>query len=203
MTRTQQSRPPPQPEALRMRKTHTRMAGAVAALLAAGLAGFSLRTAPRSSTALAARTPSAAVTTQVIRRTIHIVRHEHARSRGAVHPGSVSAPTAAAAVSAARSIHTGASGSHHAGSSGTVVSAAGAVTTRTSPSHASAPTTSGSAGAPVTTRTSPSHAAPGSGSAPSSSPVTTRTRPHGSSGASGAGHVTPRSSGEDGGDHGD
>ena len=165
-----------------MRKTHTRIAGAVAALLAAGLAGFSLRSAPRSSTALAARTPSAAVTTQVIRRTIHIVRHEHARSRGAVHPGSVSAPTAAAAVSAARSIHTGASGSHHAGSSGTVVSAGGsAVTTRTSPSHVSAPTAS----------------------VPASSPVTTRTSPHGSSGTSGAKHVTTRSSGEDRGDHGD
>jgi hypothetical protein len=202
MARTQQSRPPPQPEALRMRKTHTRMAGAVAALLAAGLAGFSLRSAPRSSASLAARAPSAAVTTQVIRRTIHIVRHERARSRSGVRPGSVPARSGAA-VSTARSIHTGASGSLHPGSSGTVVSAGGVVTTRTSPSHASAPTASGSAGAPVTTRTSPSHAATSSGPAPTSSPVTTRTSPHGSSGASGTKHVTTRSSGNDGGDHGD
>jgi hypothetical protein len=186
-----------------MRKTHTRMAGALAALLAAGLAGFSLRSAPRSSTALAARTPSAAVTTQVIRRTIHIVRHQRAPSRAGSHPGSLSARSGGAAVSAARSIHTGASGSHHAGSSGAVVSAGGAVTTRTSPSHASAPTVSGATGAPVTTRTSPSHAATGSGPAPASSPVTTRTSPHGSSGASGAKHVTTRSSGKDEGDHGD
>lgn len=202
MARAQQSTPPPQPEALKMRKTHTRMAGAVAALVAAGLAGFSLRSAPRSSTSLAVRDPSRAVTTQVIRRTIHIVRHERAPSRTGVRPGSLSARSGAA-VSAARSIHTGASGSHNAGSSGTVVSAGGTVTTRTSPSHVSAPTASGSAGAPVTTRTSPSHTSTSSGSAPASSPVTTRTSPHGSSGASGAKHVTTRSSGEDRGDHGD
>ena len=61
-----------------MRKTHTRFVGAVAALLAAGLAGFSLRSQQRSVSAVAARNPAPDVRTQVIRRTIHITRHEHA-----------------------------------------------------------------------------------------------------------------------------
>ena len=189
-----------------MRKTHTRIAGAVAALLAAALAGFSLRSQPRSSVSLAARSPAPAVTTQVIRRTIHIVRHEHARTPPGRRPGS---PTRAggAQMNTARSVHTGASGSHAAGSVGAVVAAGGgAVTTRTSPSHATSGSTSlGSAptGAPVTTRTSPSHASTPSGPAPANPPVTTRTSSHASSGASGTKHVATRSSGEDRGDHGD
>ena len=188
-----------------MRRTHIRIAGALAALLAAGLAGFSLRSQPRSLS-LAARSPAPAVTTQVIRRTIHIVRHEHAPARagsgGGSPPHGHTGP-----VTSARSIHTGASGSHRAGSSSTGAAAGGAaVTTRTSPSHVatgSAPSGTASTGAPVTTRTSPSHASTPSGSAPAGAPVTTRTSPHGSTGAPGAKHVATRSSGEDRGDHGD
>lgn len=192
-----------------MRKTHTRIAGALAALLAAGLAGFSLRSQPTSSVSLAARSPAPAVATQVIRRTIHIVRHEHPRTPHGSPPGFPRRGGAGHA-NPARSVHTGASGSHAAGSAGALVAAGGgAVTTRTSPSHTSAgsaPSGSTATGAPVTTRTSPSHASTGSapsGSAPAGTRPTTRTSPHGSSGAPGAKHVATRSSGEDRGDHGD
>ena len=122
-----------------MRKTHTRIVGAVAALLAAGLAGFSLRSQPRPSTALAARSPAPIVTTQVIRRTIHIVRHQHV-GRAAGHGRSLRAG-GQVGIQRSRSIRTGASGAHGAGSAATGAAAAGAV---------------------VTTRTSPSHSAPGS-----------------------------------------
>ncbi len=189
-----------------MRKTHTRIAGAVAALLAAGLAGFSLRSQPSSSVSLSARSPAPAVATQVIRRTIHIVRHERVAPRAAGHGGALGRG-GPGRVSSARSIHTAASGSHGAGSPGAAVSAGGtAVTTRTSPSHAStgsAPSSSAPAGVPVTTRTSASHASTPSASAHAGAPVTTRTSPHGSSATSGGKHVATRSSGEDRGDHGD
>ena len=63
-----------------MGRTQTRIIGAVAALLAAGLAGFSLRSQQQHTvTTVAARNPAADVRTQVIRRTIHIVRHQHPR----------------------------------------------------------------------------------------------------------------------------
>jgi hypothetical protein len=197
-----------------MRKTHTRIVGAVAALLAAALAGFSLRSQPKS-VSLAARSPAPAVATQVIRRTIHIVRHEHPRSAGTSRPGAL-AQGGRGPRGSARSIHTGASGSRGAGAPGGAVSAGGAaVTTRTSPSHAStssAPSGSAPTGAPVTTRTSPGHATTGStpsGSAPTGARPTTRTSPHGAGGSTSSGRpVATRSSGgrhgeDGGGDHGD
>jgi len=55
-----------------MPKRHGRILGSLAAILAAGLAGFSLRPSPQPVTAVASRNP-AEVKTQVIRRTIHIV----------------------------------------------------------------------------------------------------------------------------------
>ena len=58
-----------------MRKTHGRILGSLAAVLAAGLAGFSLRPSPRPVTTVASRNP-AETRTQVIRKTIHIVRHQ-------------------------------------------------------------------------------------------------------------------------------
>jgi hypothetical protein len=161
-----------------MRKTHGRILGSLAAVLAAGLAGFSLRPAPRPVTTVASRNP-AEVRTQVIRKTIHIVRHQGAghADRRRNGPGAGGGPTS----SARRSVRTGASRSQVAGASGTAIGSA--VTTRTSASHAVSAGSAGSAvtasGAPVTTRTSASHGSastsPAGGSGAAGRPVTTRT----------------------------
>ncbi len=144
-----------------MSRTTTRFIGAAAALLAAGLAGFSLRAQPHTLTTVAARNPAAEVRTQVIRRTVHIVRHEHGRhaagsrgigATGPHYPGSGSGSASAVAT------HT--SGSHYAASGAAVAAdSPGAVTTRTSASHATAAGGPVASGAPVTTRTSASRAA--------------------------------------------
>lgn len=181
-----------------MGRKHTRMIGAAAALLAAGLAGFSLRSQQQhATTALAARNPAADVRTQVIQRTIHIVRHEHPKPIPAAH-GTAAGGGAGGSPGSASPVRTGASGSR----TGVVSSGPStAVTTRTS--AASAPA-GGSArsGAPVTTRTSASHGSSGS-SAPSSGPVTTRTSSQGGSTSGvGSSSVTTRSSGGHGGGHG-
>lgn len=193
----------PRLEAPSMGRTHTRFIGAVAALLAAGLAGFSLRSQQRSVSTVAARNPAPDVRTQVIRRTIHITRHEHAR-HGMGPSGGGSRLGRRGASPAASAVHTGASGSHRVGS-GTTVSASGAaVTTRTSAPHS--PASAAVSGAPVATRTSTSHGGSGSttGSGSSGGPVTTRTSSHGSGGSTtGSGHVTTRSSGGHGGDGSD
>ena len=60
-----------------MLNKHTRLAGGGAAVAAAGLAGYSLRpSGGPQRRAVAARNPAAEVRTEVIRRTIHIVKHE-------------------------------------------------------------------------------------------------------------------------------
>jgi hypothetical protein len=191
-----------------MGRTHPRIIGAVAAVLAAGLAGFSLRSQQRSPTTV--RNPAADVRTVVIRRTIHIVRHEHPK-RGTGPHGPTLIAAAGVSHAAGPAVRTGASSSHAIGS-GAVVAAggSGAVTTRTSAAHLSsgpAPGTPGSTGAPVTTRTSAGHSTTGS-SARSGGRLTTRTSSHGASGSR-SGTVTTRSSGgrgeggDGGGDHGD
>ena len=65
-----------------MGRKHTRFIGAAAALLAAGLAGFSLRSQQRSATSVAARNPATDVRTQVIRRTVHIIAPRALPPRG-------------------------------------------------------------------------------------------------------------------------
>lgn len=189
-----------------MRTKQTRLAGAVAAIIAAGLAGFSLRPASTSPTVIAARNPAVEVRTVVIRKTIHIVRHERSahgtRGRGR--------PSAAPA--------NGAGGPSHPVAAGGVP-----VATRTSPSHATVaasagPGTSASSGSPatpVTTRTSASHTAPSTTGAPAASgggstsaPVTTRTSTGGKAGSTSSGGgsgssgkpVSTRTSGGHGGD---
>ena len=67
-----------------MRTNYSRIAAVVMAISAGGLAAFALRPAAGTGTlALAARNPAVEVRTQVIRRTIHVIRHEPgARLRG-------------------------------------------------------------------------------------------------------------------------
>jgi hypothetical protein len=159
-----------------MRRTHTRTAAAVTALAAGGLAAFALRPTNKPTLAIAARDPVVEVRTQVIRRTIHIIRHEPAaqfpvpRERRGFREG-------------ARA-RTGASGSHHA--------SAAAATTRTSGAHTSY------SGGSVATRTSGSHAGSGSGSSSTSRPTTRTSGSHTGGGSSGP---TTRTSG--GGERGD
>jgi hypothetical protein len=178
-----------------MRTRRSRFVAAVIALVAGGLAAFALRPSEGATTGtLAARNPAVEVRTQVIRRTIHIIRHEPAASFHASGSGGASAGHAA---TASAPVSTRTSGSHGSPSA----PASAPVSTRTSGSHGSP---SAPASAPVSTRTSGSHGAP---SAPASAPVSTRTS--GSTGASSggsSGRPVTRSSGsgqkgrDDGGD---
>ena len=138
-----------------MARKHTRIIGAAAALLAAGLAGFSLRSQQQQHTTLAARNPAADVRTQVIHRTIHIVRHQHPKHASVPH-GIAAAGGAGGSSGAASSVRTGSRGSH-AGA----VAAGGstAVTTRTSAHGGGSTSGSGS----VTTRSSGGHGGDGGG----------------------------------------
>jgi hypothetical protein len=149
-----------------MRKQYSRIAAIVMAVTAGGLAALALKPAPGNSAAtLAARNPAVEVRTQVIRRTIHVIRHEPgARLRG--HRGSAAVLGAAESHARAR---TSASGAHRAGhAAGTGV----AVATRTSGSH-STPSSPTNQSHPVATRSSGSHS---TASAPThrSQPVSTR-----------------------------
>lgn len=181
-----------------MRRRHSRAAAAVTALAAGGLAAFSLRPSDGATTAaLAARNPPAEVRTQVIRRTIHIIRHEP----GARLPGS--RDTSGAGVQARGPVRSGASGSHRPAPAG----GSTGVATRTSGSHGGATGSPTGASTPVSTRTSGSHG-PSSSSAPAGTPVSTRSSGShgGSSGGSSAKPVTRSSSSEghgDGSDGGD
>jgi hypothetical protein len=189
-----------------MRKRHGRILGSVAAVMAAGLAGFSLRPSSQPVTAVASRNP-VEVKTQVIRRTIHIVHRQgagHPAAHAAGRHGNVSTPGRKGS-GTARSVRTGASRSHVTGSSaggGSPAAAPAPVTTRTSASHPSSalPASQPSSGSPaagpspVTTRTSgsrPSSGSPAASTGTGSKPVTSRT----SGGKSGGG--------DDKGDHGD
>ena len=168
-----------------MRRTYTRLIAGAAAVAAGALAAFALRGPSTTATAVAARNPAVEVRTVVVRRTIHIVKHEHPAGAGSL-PGR--SPTSASA---------GIARSRASGSHGSAPGAAvgGAVSTRTSGSHAAVGATRGT---PVTTRTSTSH---GSSSGGSGSPVATRTSA--SSGGSSGKPVATRTSGGHGGEGGD
>jgi hypothetical protein len=140
-----------------MARTHTRLIGAVAALIAAGLAGFSLRSQQATLTTIAARNPTTDVRTQVIRRTIHITRHEHAR-HGIGPSAGTSGVSTRRAIRGPSPVHTGASGSHTVGAGTTGSAASAAVTTRAS-THGSGASTNASGG--VTTRSSGGHGGEG------------------------------------------
>lgn len=176
-----------------MGRSHTRAAAGVAALAAGALAAFALRPSPGTVTAtLASRERGVEVRTQIIRRTIHIVRHESV----AVLPRDRSRTS----VLLERKARTGASGSHK-GASGSAL----AVATRASGAHSGA-TYVANSGATATTRASGSHGTSSSG-ASGSHPVSTRAS--GSHGSTSSGRPVTRSSGsgghgDDGGDgHGD
>ena len=165
-----------------MKKRYSRALAAATALVAGGLTAFALRPSqPDKTQALASRNPAVEVRTEVIRRTIHITRHQPVAGAGARGRSALAASHGRGAV------RSGASGSHASGSV-----AGSAVATRTSGSHAAGVV---GAGAPVSTHTSGSHATTGS-----AAPVATRT-----SGATGgtAGKPTTRSSGGHGGERGD
>ncbi len=178
-----------------MRIRHSRALAVALAMAAGGLAAFALRPATGTTTAtLAARNPAVEVRTQVIQRTIHVIRHEP----GARLPGQRGSSSVVIAGHARAK--TSASGGHHAGI-GQVTSSGVPVATRTSGSHGVSATANGSAPKPVATRTSGSHP-----STPvASKPVATRTSGShaGSPGASGSSpRPVTRSSGA-GNHHGD
>jgi hypothetical protein len=186
-----------------MRRSHSRVAATVLAAAAGGLAAFALRPAAGTTTAtLAARNPAVEVRTQVIRRTIHVIRHEPgAALRGARGPSlravNRSGPTPPR-------VRTAASGAHRA-STGPVAGASVPVSTHSSGPHGGS--TSPSPSHPVTTRSS-SGPHGGSTSPSPSHPVTTRSSggSHGGSSGPSAGMPVTRSSGgahghgDDGGD---
>jgi hypothetical protein len=180
-----------------MRRRHSRIAAIVLAAAAGGLAAFALKPAAGTSTAtLAARNPAVEVRTQVIRRTVHVIRHEPgAALRGSRGPSAV-------VVAGARPGHarTAASGAHRA-TAGTGVAA---VATRASGGHRTSTGQPTGSSVPVTTHSSGSHG--GSAPTPATHPVTTRSSGShgGSSGPSSSRPVTRSSGGgKHGGDGGD
>ncbi len=134
------------------RIANARTAALVSALMAGALAAYSLRPSSAGTTHLTQQPTE--VRTQVIRRTVKIVRHERPRGGHATPRTSVRHTTQVVPVvgAAPRSATSGS----HAASAGTL--AAPVARTRTSPSTA-APSTghtpsTGAAGAPVRSRTS-------------------------------------------------
>lgn len=63
-----------------MKSTYTRLVGAIAAAAASGAAGFYLWPATHSKSVVTDRNAAAEVRTQVIHRTVHVVRHPKAKA---------------------------------------------------------------------------------------------------------------------------
>lgn len=160
-----------------MRTTNTRIAAAVTVLASGGLSAAVLQpgSGSRSASNAALQQPAVEVRTQVIRRTIHVVRHErppraqrpHGEPSGArgSAAGSGSAGGAVAPGAGAAAVRTASSGSHANAGAGVGVSAPSAapaprVRTRTSGASRGGSTSGGATsgggakGAPVRTRTS-------------------------------------------------
>src|ERR1035437_6432189 len=162
------------------RATNARIAALATTLAAGVLAAFALRpSVSGTGSAAHVQQQAAEVRTQVIRRTVHIVRHERP-PRGRVTPrGSVGGQAAIITTGGTSHVpRTGTSGSHPTAAgvptgvstprTRTSGSSTGAVGTGTTP-------TTGSAGAPVRTRTSGTPAAGTPSRSGSSAPVRTRT----------------------------
>lgn len=179
------------------RTTNARIAALATTLVAGVLAAFALRPST-SSTGSAAHVQqqAAEVRTQVIRRTVHIVRHERPpRARTTAGRGAAGSTVALGAAGTSRVPRTGASGSH----SSAVGLATGVAAPRTRTSGASTGVTpsTGSTAAPVRTRTSGTSAAGAPSTSGSGAPV--RTRASGGARSGGSGAVRTRTSGGDGG----
>src|SRR6516165_10372027 len=106
-----------------MRRSHSRIAAAITAVAAGGAAVYALRPADKPVVTVAARSPAVEYRTQVIRRTVHVIRHESAAHfptpRGVVATGGPHGKG---------SVKTGSSGSHGHGSA--AVAGASSVVTR-------------------------------------------------------------------------
>ena len=177
-----------------MNGRHTTRIPALAATLAAGvLAAYALR-GGSPSTPATAQQPAAEVRTQVIRRTIHVVRHEKPpRSTAGSSSHSATAQGRGGAPAATR---TATSGAHGTSSPNTV--SGSAPRTRTSPASGT-PAGSAPASSPVRTHTSGST---GSGrTTTGGSSGSPRTRTSGGHATTPTGAVRTRTSG--GGEHGD
>lgn len=169
-----------------MRSISTKLAGAVTLVALGAGAAIALRPAP-GPTRLAGREqrPVVRVETQVIRRTIHVIKHRKPPHPAVGAPPSRAAGAGAAAPAApAAAIRTSTSGSGRPGS-GTAVPAAPVRSVRTRTSGAPAPAArrpSSRASAPVRTRTS------GASQGPSKSAAPIRTRTSGSGHEGGDSH---------------
>lgn len=164
------------------RMANTRIAALIAALTAGALAAYTLRSSPATRTGSGGRDQQQAadIRTQVIRRTVHIVRHE---SPHRSHGQSINSARSAAVTGATGGVPRSASSGSHALASGAVAQA-GAPRTRTSGAVSTgAPSVGSAGGGTVRTRTSGTSISPSH--APSGGPVRTRT-----SGA-GAGSSSP------------
>jgi hypothetical protein len=148
-----------------MRTRHSRIAAAVLAVAAGGLAAFALRPAAGNSTGtVAARNPAVEVRTQVIRRTVHVIRHEPAAAlRGSRSPTSIVVGGHGPSRGGAHVARTGASGARRSavGAGATPPAVATRASGRHSGTGVSGP---GVSSAPVSTRASGSHSGTSAGS---------------------------------------
>jgi hypothetical protein len=185
------------------RTTNARIAALATTLVAGVLAVFALRPSTSGTGSAAHVQPQAAeVRTQVIRRTVHIVRHERPpRGRGA-SSRRLAGSTATVRATASPVPRTGTSGSHPAAAG--VATAVSAPRTRTSGASTRPTPSTRPAGAPVRTRSSGTSAAGTPSKSGSGAPVRTRTSGASTGGGSGgSGAVRTRTSGGSGGDGGD
>ncbi len=184
-------------------KITTRIPAFAAALAAGALAAYTLRGGPASTSPTAQlQRPAAEVRTQVIRRTIHVVRHEKpprsgrgsssgsaathsgGRAPGGTSAGPRTATSGARATASPSSPPRTRTSPAASGPAGAAPVSSSPVRTHTSGSTGSAKGTTGGSSSPPRTRTSGSH---GTVSSPSGA-VRTRTSGSGERGDGGGGH---------------
>ncbi len=188
------------------RTTNARIAALATTLVAGVLAAFALRPSTSSTGSTAhVQQQAAEVRTQVIRRTVHIVRHERPpRARTTAGRGAAGSTATIGVAGASSAPRTGTSGSHS--SAAGLATGVSAPRTRTSGASTGATPSAGAVGAPVRTRTSGTAVAGAPSTSSSGAPVRTRTSGGATSGGSGgSGAVRTRTSGgsDGGGGHDD